>query len=64
MMIHCKYVMHCKQILHMLDAFSTHLHDTALDYEAARDLEGRCRSIDIVEEFRQLRILYLIKQLV
>jgi hypothetical protein len=53
-----------KQVLHILDAFSTHLHDAAFDCEAARNLEGCCRSIDVVEEFLKLRILYLIEWLV
>jgi hypothetical protein len=53
-----------KQILHILSAFSTHLHDAALDCEAARDLEGWRRSIDVVEEFVKLGILYLVEWLV
>ena len=42
--------MYRKQVLHILDAFSAHLHDAALDCEAARNLEQRCGMVDVVEE--------------
>ena len=53
-----------KQFRHMSNTFGTHFYDTALNSEAAGNLERWQWSIDIIEDIDEIRVLYLIEWLI